>query len=382
MPSYWVENRVTYLLFLCLALPVQAGNVVVNEIAWMGTETSANDEWIELYNNSDNDIDLEGWLLKADDEKPLINLTGSIKAKDFYLLERTGDEAVPGIPADLIYTGALENSGETLQLYDNSENLIDSVNCSDEWSAGDNATKQTMERKGLQEWQTSQSPGGTPKAKNSAIMAVDSPQSAAEDNPQQTYPSGIIINEVLPSPEGPDAENEWIELYNQNSFAVDLAGWEITDTIGATKSYTFPENTIIQPKDYLVLLRPVSKIVLNNTADGLKLSQPDKNTLDSLTYEKAPQGESFNKTGQGWAWSNAPSPGEENIIPKLITETQGEENDSQKKEDYSSQNLAALAEQVTAGKTNPFFLFVALPLALISAIIILILKKKIKSNPL
>ena len=32
--------------------------VIVSEIAWMGTTTSSNDEWIELYNNTGSAIDL------------------------------------------------------------------------------------------------------------------------------------------------------------------------------------------------------------------------------------------------------------------------------------------------------------------------------------
>ena len=100
-------------------------DVAINEIAWMGTEASYNDEWIELYNNTDFSINLVGWVLKAGDGSPEINLTGIISAKSFYLLERTDDYSVPGISADQIYTGALGNSGENLELYDSSGNLID-----------------------------------------------------------------------------------------------------------------------------------------------------------------------------------------------------------------------------------------------------------------
>jgi len=162
---------------LCLAFSAQATNplkVIINEIAWMGTKISYNDEWIELYNNSDSSINLEGWILKAADGTPKINLTGTIARKSFYLLERTDDNTVPDTPADQIYTGALGNTGEKLELYDGSGNLIDLVNCSSGWFAGDNSTKQTMERKNPQlegfnsgSWQMSQNPGGTPRAENS-----------------------------------------------------------------------------------------------------------------------------------------------------------------------------------------------------------------------
>jgi len=225
------------LFLLAFTFSVQAANsldVVVNEIAWMGTSASYNDEWIELYNNTDQAINLDSWILKAEDETPNISLTGNIPAKGFFILERTDDDTLPEISADQIYTGALGNSGEDLRLLDNSGNLIDSVNCSGGWFLGDNSTKQTMERinpkasgNDATNWRTSQDPGGTPKATNSEQLATsdnnneeeiksEEPKIIEETQPQpteekpKTYPSGIFINEILPNPEGPDEKEEWI----------------------------------------------------------------------------------------------------------------------------------------------------------------------------
>ncbi|GMQ58696.1 hypothetical protein AN1V17_30910 [Vallitalea sediminicola] len=164
-----------FLLFDTINYAASNGEVVINEICWMGTTTSAYDEWIELYNNTNNNIDLNGWTLKAVDGTPSINLSGTIPAKSFYLLERTDNTSVPSINADLIYTGSLENSSETLQLKDNNGNTIDSVN---NWYAGNNGTKATMERINSNvdgtvsaNWNSStltyQCGYGTPKALNS-----------------------------------------------------------------------------------------------------------------------------------------------------------------------------------------------------------------------
>jgi hypothetical protein len=57
----------------------------------MGTASSANDEWIELYNNGTSSVSLEGWAISATDGSPNINLTGSINAGSYYLCERTDD---------------------------------------------------------------------------------------------------------------------------------------------------------------------------------------------------------------------------------------------------------------------------------------------------
>jgi hypothetical protein len=148
-------------------LSAAQSQIIINEIAWMGTKYSSYDEWIELYNDSNLPINLSGWILKAADGSPEIKLTGDIPANSFYLLERTDDNTVIDIPADQIYTGTLSNKGEKLELYDNFGNLIDYAAAGSGWPAGNNQTKQTMERKADGNWQTSKSAGGTPKAKNS-----------------------------------------------------------------------------------------------------------------------------------------------------------------------------------------------------------------------
>lgn len=111
-------------------------DVVINEVAWMGTSTSANDEWVELLNTSASPIDLTGWTLAANDGTPSISLSGSIPAGSHFLLERTDDTTVPSVPADLIYTGALGNDGEQLFLRDETSAVIDEVDSSAGWFSG------------------------------------------------------------------------------------------------------------------------------------------------------------------------------------------------------------------------------------------------------
>jgi len=125
----------------------QAGDVVVNEVAWMGTSASVNDEWVELFNATDRAIDLTGWTLSAQDGTPAVALSGALLPQGFFLLERTDDNTVSDISADQIYTGALANAGETLLLKDAAGALIDTVNVDGgNWPAGNNTTKATMER--------------------------------------------------------------------------------------------------------------------------------------------------------------------------------------------------------------------------------------------
>ncbi|RSD26904.1 competence protein ComEA [Mesobacillus subterraneus] len=141
----------------------------------MGTNKSYSDEWIELYNNSGSDVVLDGWHLNAVDGAPAIPLSGTIPANGYFLLEKTDDQSVTEIEADLIYSGTLGNSAEHLKLLDASGTVVDEV---DSWYGGDNTKKATMERidpavSGLDSsnWATanaSYADGfGTPKAFNS-----------------------------------------------------------------------------------------------------------------------------------------------------------------------------------------------------------------------
>ena len=282
-----------------MLLTLLAASVVINEIAWMGTDISFNDEWIELYNITDDAINLNGWTLKAEDGMPEIALTGAISGKGFYLLERTDDESVPGISADLIYKGSLGNNGEKLRLFDNFGNLVDEVDCADGWPAGDNEAKLTMEKTNIG-WQASRESGGTPKALN--WQPNQQIQKKAEDKTLPSYPEGIVFSRILPSPEGLDAENEWIEIYNTNDFEIDLSEWQIRDSAGRISAYTL--NTKIKELSPLILPRPETGITLNNSGDGLELINPNGETVDFMEFKKAPRGQIYVKSSSGWQWEN------------------------------------------------------------------------------
>ena len=139
--------------------------VIINEIDWNGNATSTNDEWLELYNSGNQNIALDNWTLNWNNTS--IDLTGiTITSTDFILLERTDDNSVPNIPADIIYTGSLRNSGENITLKSGDE-IIDQVDFSSGWPT--NATTTTLERdcNNLSIWQYSNNASGTPKSINS-----------------------------------------------------------------------------------------------------------------------------------------------------------------------------------------------------------------------
>src|SRR5487761_1052957 len=154
---------------------------VINEVAWAGSTNSPNDEWLELYNPSNQSIALDKWKLEATDGSPLITLQGEIPANGYFLLERTDDTSVPNIKANQIYTGSLYNKGEDLKLIDASGMLQDEVNASQGWPAGDNSIKATMSRNDTNPATATWSNGpvnGTPDAQNILISPTPKPSPA------------------------------------------------------------------------------------------------------------------------------------------------------------------------------------------------------------
>jgi len=220
------------------------------------------------------------------------------------------------------------------------------------------------------------------------VMAEVAINNTTENIAEIKYPSGIVINEILPSPEGADETNEWIEIYNSNSFDVDLTGWKINDTIGTASNYIFPKNTKILANGFLILKRTDTKIILNNDTDGLNLLTPDSNVVDSVLYNKAPQNQSYNKTVSGWQWSSTLTPGAVNSIITLATE-KSIKNLSKSKNSVNNNieaGLADLSQSIDANQegiqiTNPWFLFfTAILLTIISAITVLFIKFKLNKN--
>ncbi|MBI2643991.1 MAG: lamin tail domain-containing protein [Candidatus Wildermuthbacteria bacterium] len=125
-----------------IELPTHSvGKVIINEVAWMGTKADANDEWIELYNASEETINITDWkfIIGDDDSKSEIMLSGTLLPKRYHLLIRSDAHNLREVyTPSTVYKGAMRNDGEILKLYDAKENLIDAVDASSGWFAGIN----------------------------------------------------------------------------------------------------------------------------------------------------------------------------------------------------------------------------------------------------
>lgn len=137
---------------------------------------------------------------------------------------------------------------------------------------------------------------------------------------QASYP--IVINELMLSNKDaiPDENGnfyDWLELYNNSDKPVDISGCGLTDKLFEAAKWAFPANTIIEPYGYIVVycsgdtnLGAMHTPFKLSATDGLTLSDPSGNAIDSLELRIVTTGSSLGRNEYNeWVEFIAPSPG-------------------------------------------------------------------------
>lgn len=123
----------------------------------------------------------------------------------------------------------------------------------------------------------------------------------------------VLISEVQPNPtSGP----EWFELYNTSSISASLANYTVSDQLASPSVlYIFSPEASIQPNQYLLIELSTQK--LNNTGDGLTLTNPTGEIIDQMQFESSEPGRTWSRK----SWDSniflltQPTPGSTNLIP-------------------------------------------------------------------
>lgn len=298
--------------------------VIISEVS-MGSTTSATDEFVELFNNSDKDVTIGGWTLSYKSaigetwtKKATINAGKVLTPHSYYLLATQ-------IPADTKMTSGLAQGGGNLRLADSSGAVQDQF----AWGNGDSplgkAVGACRPGESLYRLPLAGSPllassdnnnddfDVTPKPTPGSANILPAVTSGAEASAAESQNGiNLQLTELLPDPAKPltDSNNEFIELYNPNDSSVNLKGWTIEDA--SHKAYTFP-NAVIEARGYLAVYSRQSKIGLNNNGDVVSLLNPAGQEIDkSLNYGKAKTGLSWGLVGGNWVWTITPTPGAPN----------------------------------------------------------------------
>lgn len=265
--------------------------VLINEVAWAGEVDNPSKEWIELRNTQDEVVDLTGWRLQDLEESIYIVFEEGESIDEYLLLGRilARDDPdleykVGGVTLDKTYTGVIQNSEESLYLYNQDCELVDTVG--GDWKdIGGTASPEyrSAERTDEGGWHTysgelTSGVMGTPRALNSEAKELEETSSSEVDGDEQEKevetvivyrdipdePSGwcgqddlneptgvVLINEVAWSGNATSTSQEWIELYTDIDGSLSLSGWQLLDKEGEIQ-IRFGEEKI---EDYILLRR-------------------------------------------------------------------------------------------------------------------------------
>jgi len=117
--------------------------------------------------------------------------------------------------------------------------------------------------------------------------------------------SVLLITELLPNVTGADTNNEYIEIYNPNDFALDMTGYTLQLGSSFTKQYVIDEKEI-EPEGYVALADSVTGLVLpNSTGVAVRLLAPSGTVVsETPTYVDAADDVSWAEVNGKWMYTN------------------------------------------------------------------------------
>jgi hypothetical protein len=266
----------------------------VNEILANPDGTDSGNEFIELYNAGNKPLDISGWhvcdLSTYDQDKESCDLS---KSSTYLFPDETtiDSHAYHTIYNKKDFSFAINNTNEKIYLTNSDNDPIFQFFF-------------TTSASGLS-WNYYE---------DQWYEEIPTPSAINNENPlTKEYPT-ILINEILPYPDG---EEEFIELYNPLDVDVSLDKWIIKDA-SASGKYIF-ENTVIPAHDFLVIYREIFSFALNNYGDEtVSLVAPNSTISSSISYNNAQKNRSLN-ADKTWYWAD-PTPGKANTENPLTKE--------------------------------------------------------------
>ncbi len=143
------------------------------------------------------------------------------------------------------------------------------------------------------------------------VLAQENSPSPSSSSSNSEAFTNIYLNEIYPSPNS--GETEWIEIYNDNDFELDLVNWKIKDAADNKKTFSL----IIKAKSFAL----VEATFLNNSGDMVILLNQNEEEKDKLAenYPSIKNGSSWSKANGIWCIA---SPTKENINNDCIIPTE------------------------------------------------------------
>ena len=286
--------------------PQDLSKLVVTEIMYNPTTFGAfagNDlEFLEFKNTGTATLNLGTLTFTAGINFTFTNGTRLLPGQFFVLARNAVAFAAkyPSMTASGVYSGQLDNAGETLRLSTAFGNTVLSIAYNDRtpwplaadghsFSAVPRVSGTNPNSDNGAHWRASANAGGSPGA----------------DDPEPTI-LPVLVNEALTHTDLPAVD--WIELFNPNVSEVNIGGWLLSDDAAAPKKFRIPDGTTIPAGGYRVFTEAdfnanpllVSSFSLGSTGDSIYLTSANAATnltgySHGVTFGAAANGVTFGR---------------------------------------------------------------------------------------
>lgn len=262
---------------IATATPTPPPQVYISEVM---VDPSSGNEWIEIFNNAPFTQSIEGWFvddLGGSGSSP-VPLHGEIQGYAYVAVDIT--------------SSMFNNTGDTVRLLDNLSQEVEVFIYN---------TSQADVVWGRQSFTSNsfclQAPSkGTVNnlCVNPTLSPTPTVSPQLSPTPTVSSPNNVYLSELYVNTNS--GEHEWVELYNDNRFAVILASWKVRDASGQTIL------TIQATLDaYRYGVFELTSDRLNNTNEQVLLLNSGGEEVDNFAYETSEKSVSWGRSPSSFA---------------------------------------------------------------------------------
>lgn len=121
--------------------------------------------------------------------------------------------------------------------------------------------------------------------------------------------ANVRITAMVPNPSGKDSDREWLMIENRGKKSVDLKGYGIATGWKKLSNHPIRESFVISPKSQAKLTREFSLFTLPNEKGKIELRAPDGKVLQEIKYKlakSAAEDAVYQKEkGKRWTWQES-----------------------------------------------------------------------------
>lgn len=287
-----------------------SGKIYINEYAPNSTQTIMDEDgdfvsWVELYNDTDSDVNLKSYSLSDDalDIDKWVFPDFTIKAKSYALVYLSGKTKEYDGSERIHATFKLNGKEESLILYDKADTAIDI--CTVDELMSNLSCGRSLEDKSKFVYFAKPTPG-----KENVSAGFDTIGSA-----QYTKNKEVVITEVAPVnttvPQSTlDEYFDYVELYNPGSEAINLQNYKLSDSKKTESFHQLPDRTL-EPGEYVAIFCGDSSYVskktgniyvdygLNRYGETIYVMDNDGVLVDEFSYSRMKSGYSSGRDVNG-----------------------------------------------------------------------------------